>query len=152
MSLAVPGASLPAKSLYDTSVYINAIRSKTYYERLLPHFARSLPTTYFRAVVAQELKAGCLTPAAHERVEAFLLPFRRTGRLITPTFADWEETGALLARLRQERSDLKEKLPSLINDILVVLCGRRLGAVVHTANKKNFALVQHYKDFRFEVI
>jgi predicted nucleic acid-binding protein len=152
MSSAVPGASPPAKSLYDTSVYINAIRSKAYYERLLPHFARSLPTTYFCAVVAQELKAGCLTPAAHERVEAFLLPFRRTGRLVTPTFADWEEAGALLARLRQERSDLKDKLPSLINDILVVLCGRRLGAVVYTANKEDFALVQRYKHFRFEVI
>ena len=28
---------LPAKSLYDTSVYINAIRIRAYYERLHPH-------------------------------------------------------------------------------------------------------------------
>jgi hypothetical protein len=45
----------PSKSLYDTSVYINAIRSRAYYEALLPRFAHSLATTYFCAVVAQEL-------------------------------------------------------------------------------------------------
>jgi len=142
----------PRKLFYDTSVYINAIRSRAYYEHLLPHFARSLPMTYFCAVVAQELKAGCHTPAARERVETFLLPFRRTGRLVTPTFADWEETGDLLARMLTERADLKNKLPQLINDTLIALCGVRLGAVVYTANEEDFALVQRYKRFRFAVV
>jgi hypothetical protein len=70
MSLATTADRVPRKSLYDTSVYIHAIRSRAYYEQLLPHFARVLPTTYFCAVVAQELKAGCHTPAARERVAA----------------------------------------------------------------------------------
>jgi len=152
MSLATTGDRVPRKSLYDTSVYIHAIRSRAYYERLLPHFARALPTTYFCAVVAQELKAGCHTPAARERVAAFLRPFQRTGRLITPTFADWEETGDLLSHMLKERPGLKDKLPRLINDILIALCGRRLGAVVYTANEDDFVLVQGYKRFRFAVI
>jgi predicted nucleic acid-binding protein len=143
---------VPSKSIYDTSVYINAIRSRVYYERILPHFARSLPTTYFCAVVAQELKTGCLTPAAHERVEAFLRPFRRTGRLVTPTFADWEETGNLLARILQERPNLRDKVSHLINDTLIALCGRRLGAVVYTTNEEDFALVRQHKRFHFEVV
>ena len=80
MPSAKPVTSLAHKSLYDTSVYINAIRSRAYYEALLPHFSRSLPLTYFCAVVALELKAGCLTPAAHARVqEAFVRPFRKHG-------------------------------------------------------------------------
>lgn len=66
MSSATRGGGVPRKSIYDTSVHINAIRSQTYYESLLPHFARSLPTAYFCAVVAQELKAGCRTQAARE--------------------------------------------------------------------------------------
>ncbi len=152
MSLATTASRVPSKSIYDTSVYINAIRSRAYYERILPHFARSLPTTYFCAVVAQELKAGCHTAAARGQVEAFLLPFQRTGRLVTPTFADWEETGDLLARILKERSDVKDKLPHLINDTLIVLCGVRLGAVVYTANEDDFALVQRYKRFRFAVV
>ena len=78
MSLATTASRVPSKSIYDTSVYINAIRSRAYYERILPHFARSLPTTYFCAVVAQELKAGCRTPMARERVEVFLRPYRGT--------------------------------------------------------------------------
>jgi hypothetical protein len=68
MSSATTAGRVPSKSIYDTSVYVNAIRSRTYYESILPHFARTLPTTYFCAVVAQELKAGCHTLAARERV------------------------------------------------------------------------------------
>ena len=151
MSLATTISRVPSKSIYDTIVYINAIRSRAYYERILPHFARSLPTTYFCAVVAQELKAGCHTPVARERVEAFLRPFRRTGRLVTPTFADWEETGDLLARILKEQPELRDKLPRLINDTLIALCGVRLGAVVYTANEEDFTLVQRYKRLRFEV-
>ncbi|MBI3795821.1 MAG: hypothetical protein HY268_02495 [Deltaproteobacteria bacterium] len=151
MSSATIAGRVPNQSIYDTSVYISAIRSRAYYESILPHVTRSLPTTYFCAVVAQELKAGCHTPAAHDRVEAFLRPFRRTGRLIAPTFADWEEAGDLLARILKERSDLKDKLPHLINDILIALCAVRLGAMVYTANEEDFTLVQRYKRFRFEV-
>jgi predicted nucleic acid-binding protein len=152
MFSATTAGRVPSKSIYDTSVYVNAIRSRTYYESILPHFARTLPTTYFCAVVAQELKAGCHTVAARERVEAFLRPFRRTGRLVAPRFADWEETGDLLACILTERSDLKDKLAHLINDTLIALCGVRLGAVVYTANEEDFALVRHYKRFRFEVL
>ena len=52
MSLATTASRVPSKSIYDTSVYLNGIRSRAYYERILPHFARSLPTTYCCAVVA----------------------------------------------------------------------------------------------------
>ena len=150
--MATTAGRVPRKSLYDTSVYIHAIRNRAYSEQILPHFARALPTTYFCAVVAQELKAGCHTPAARERVATLLRPFQRTGRLVTPTFADWEETGDLLARMLKERPDLKDKLPRLINDILIALCALRLGAVVYTANEDDFALVQEYKRFRFTVV
>jgi len=33
---------------------------------------------------------------------------------VTPTFADWEETGDLLARILKKRPDLKDKLSRLI--------------------------------------
>ena len=152
MSSATTARGTPRKSIYDTSVYINAIRNRTYYEDLLPRLAHSLSTTYFCAVVAQELNAGCRTPQAHERVESFVAPFRRVGRLVTPTFSDWEETGILLARLLRERPNLKDKLPCLVNDILIALCGLRIGAVVYTANEDDFALIRQYKRFRFEVV
>ena len=70
---------------------------------------------------------------------------------MTPTFADWEETGDLLARILKEQPELRDKLPRLINDTLIALCGVRLGAVVYTANEEDFTLVQRYKRLRFEV-
>jgi predicted nucleic acid-binding protein len=57
-----------------------------------------------------------------------------------------------LARMLKQRPDLKDKLPALINDILIALCGRRLGAIVYTTNEDDFARVQGYKRFRFAVI
>ena len=93
-------------------------------------------TTYFRVIVAQELKAGCHTPVARERVEAFLRPFRRTGRLVTPTFADWEGTGDLLARILKERPELRDKLPHLIAALFSTLALRsasEVQAVVRSA-------------------
>jgi predicted nucleic acid-binding protein len=152
MSSATTVRGAPSKSIYDTSVYINAIRDRSYYKAIFPQFARSLSTTYFCAVVVQELHAGCRTPQAYERVASFVAPFRRVGRLVTPAFADWEEAGSLLARLLQERPDLKDKLPSLVNDILIALCGLRIGAIVYTANEDDFALIRLYKRFRFEVV
>ncbi len=152
MSSATTVEQVPGKSIYDTSIYINAIRNRTYYQHLLPYFARTLPTTYFCAVVVQELKAGCHTPAAFSRVENFVRPFRRTGRLIAPTFADWEEAGEILARMLREQPQLKDKLPRLINDTLITMCGVRLGAVVYTANEEDFALIQRYKRFHFAVV
>ena len=152
MSLVRLVSGVPRKAVYDTSVYINAIRNRAYYEAFLPHFSRSLPSTYFCAVVAQELKAGCQTPAAHARAEAFVRPFRRTGRLVTPNFTDWEEAGQILARIGRERRDLKDKRPYLINDTLIALCGKRIGAIVYTANEEDFALVRQYKRFRLEVL
>ena len=71
---------------------------------------------------------------------------------MTPAFTDWEEAGVLLARLLQDRSDLKDKLPSLVNDILIALCGLRIGAIIYTANENDFALIRLYKRFRFRVV
>jgi predicted nucleic acid-binding protein len=152
MSSATTAGAAPSKSIYDTSIYIHAIRNRAYYEAVFPRFTRSLPTTYLCAVVAQELKAGCRTPQSREQVEALFRPFRRTRRLISPAFLDWEETGDLLARILKERPNLKDKLPRLINDVLIALCGARIGAVIYTANEDDFALVRDYKRFRFEVI
>lgn len=50
------------------------------------------------------------------------------------------------------RPDLRDKLPHLINDVLIALCGVRIGAVVFTSNEEDFALVRRYKPFRFEVV
>jgi predicted nucleic acid-binding protein len=52
----------------------------------------------------------------------------------------------------RERPNLKDKLSHLINDTLIALCGRRLGAVVYTANEEDFALVRQHKRFRFEIV
>jgi predicted nucleic acid-binding protein len=90
--------------------------------------------------------------AARRRVEALVDPFRRVGRLVAPTFSDWEAAGDILARLLQERPALRDKLSAPVNDSLVALCALRIGAAVVTANAADFEVLQRYRRFRLSVL
>ena len=75
MSSATTAGVASSKSIYDTSIYINAMRNRAYYDALLPRFVCSLPTTYLCAVVAQELKAGCRTAPLVDKWKRSFFPF-----------------------------------------------------------------------------
>ena len=146
--MATTAVRRPAKTIFDTSVYIQALLDPALSRRVEPYFEQLLPTTYFCAVVAQEPRARCRTAGARRRIEALVDPFRRVGQLGAPTFADWELAGDLLARLFENRRDLRNKIPALVNDSLVALCAVRIGAVVITANLEDFELFRSYRRFR----
>ena len=41
----------------------------------------------------------------------------------------------------------KTELPALLNDILIALCARRIGATLLTYNRDNFRLIRRHADF-----
>lgn len=43
-------------------------------------------------------------------------------------------------------------MPFLLNDILIALCARRIGAILVTYNKDDFQLIRRYKDFSLRVL
>lgn len=51
----------------------------------------------------------------------------RTGR-IGPTFTDWIEASAIVSAIKEKDRGWPSKLPALLNDILIALCTRRVGA------------------------
>ena len=51
------------------------------------------------SVVVQELRAGVRGRAGAKLESAIVAPFERHGRLITPTYAAWKETGRVLGDL-----------------------------------------------------
>jgi predicted nucleic acid-binding protein len=46
----------------------------------------------------------------------------------------------------------RSKLPALLNDVLIALSARRIGATVVTYNGKDFRLIRRHKEFLLRVL
>jgi len=57
-----------------------------------------------------------------------------------------------LAKVLDDRPDLKTKLPALVNDCLLALSARSLGASLYTRNRDDFILLQSVRSFSLVVI
>ena len=139
--------------LFDTSVYIAVLRDTAFAEMFRPRYVRDIPFTHCSSVVVHELLAGARTPR-HRRQAALLYePFERVRRIVTPTHLVWKEAAVVVTTLFEHTPELRSKLSrGLLNDILIALSGRSIGATVVTRNGEDFRLIQHYRTFTLEVI
>jgi predicted nucleic acid-binding protein len=140
------------KHLIDTDLYIDLIQSGTTLPFIREIYYNDAPGIYFSSIVAQELLAGARSPAGKKRVETLFRPFERVGRVVTPTHNHWKDAGGILANVLHDRADLKDKLPALVNDCLLALSARSLGATLYTRNRDDFTLLQSRRSFSLVVI
>ena len=140
------------KCLLDTNVYVDAMRSESGAQQFLQRFTPLIFCTVLCSVVAQELYAGAVDAKATALVDGHIGALERTGRLVTPTFAHWKEAGKVIATLVRGEPSRKSKAPQLLNDILIALCARRIGATVFTFNRDDFELIRRHRDFSLEVL
>ncbi len=141
-----------AKHLIDTDLYKDLIQSGTTLPFIRELYDKDAPGIYFSSVVAQELLSGTRSPAGKKRVEILFRPFERVGRVVTPSHNQWKDAGGMLARVLKDRPDLKNKLPALVNDCLLALSARSLGATLYTRNRDDFTLLQSIRSFSLVVI
>jgi len=57
-----------------------------------------------------------------------------------------------LAEVLHDRLDLRDKLPALVNDCLLALSARSLGATLYTMNRDDSSLLQRRRSFSLVVI
>ena len=127
------------KILYDTSFYIEVLRSKSFAQAFRSRYEADIPITFFSSVVIQELLAGATDRLKQAVVEGLYRPFVRNGRIVTPTHSVWEEAGRLLGVMRGQRKDQIDRLTgSFVNDLLIALTARQIGATVVTNNVEEF--------------
>ena len=118
-----------------------------------PRYLRDLPLTYFSSVVMQELLAGARTPRQRRQVAALYAPFERVRRIITPSHLTWKEVGSVVAVVLEKTPQFRSKpAAGLLNDVLIALSGRSIGARVVTGNGQDFRLIQQFRDFALEII
>lgn len=108
--------------------------------------------TYLSSVVVEELYAGALDAQAERLVESYVGALERAGRVVAPTFQDWKEAGRLIARATRKETSRKSKVQQMLNDILLALCARRIGADLSTFNREDFQLIHRYRPFSLKVL
>jgi predicted nucleic acid-binding protein len=138
--------------LLDTNVYLFALKSErgaSFFER---HFLPRAFQTHLSSVVAEELYAGALDQEATRLVERQVGTLERAGRVVTPTFDDWKEAGKVVAEISREEPGRRSKTQRMLNDILLALSARRIGAELFTFNREDFQLIRRHKQFALKVL
>lgn len=136
------------KVLPDTNVYIDWLNSGRYGDILM---AAGLLKN-LSAVVLLELEAGAFSKRDQRLVAKLARGFEMVGRIIVPTASDYQEGGRLLRRLQEEKGYDLSKAYSLVNDVLIALSARRIGAIVITQNAKDFEAIRELCPFSLMVV
>jgi predicted nucleic acid-binding protein len=140
------------KVLLDTNVYLEAARSERGRDRFRKELLPLLPATVLSAVVLYELSVDARDDSTRERVRDLVAPMERAGRTVTPTFADWSEAAAVVTSIESRDKSWRSKLPALLNDVLIALSARRVGATVFTYNRSDFQLVRRHTSFALRAL
>lgn len=136
------------KVVFDTDLYIDWINAGRHQDLLLEgRFLR-----YMSTVVLMELRAGALRRADQKLVERLHQTFARTRRLLNPSPETFWQAGHLLLVLQRTfRYDLKKRF-QIVNDTLIALSSRQIGATLITRNARDFQAIHRVVPFRLVVI
>lgn len=141
------------KVIYDTSIYIEVLRSKHFAAAFRSGYEANLSRTFFNSVVSQELLAGATDSLKRAAVEGFYRPFERSRRIVTPSHSVWKDAGRILGAIRRQRKDLMDRLTgSFVNDLLIATSAKSVGAKVITLNVDDFTLIRNYIRFALETL
>lgn len=108
--------------------------------------------TYTSSIVVEELYAGALDPGAVRLVERHVGTLEKAGRVVNPTFQDWKEAGKLVAQITRKEPGRKLKVQQMLNDVLLALSARRIGADLFTFNRDDFELIRRHKTFSLKIL
>jgi len=136
--------------VFDTSIYVAAIRGGLASSSFL-ELREALPRTYLSAVVSAELRAGALDNTARRAVERLTLAAHRVGRTVVPSARTWERAGDVLSRIHRTQPELRSKLRTLWNDLLIALSARELGARLVTQDAADFEMLRRYTGFELSI-
>jgi predicted nucleic acid-binding protein len=129
--MAVPVAG---KVLLDTNVFVDYLRVGLHTEWVFGRVGNTI--RFLSAVVLMELRLGADTPRRKRAVDRIKNAFP-PGRLIAPAPQLFDHAGRLFHTLYGDGSGVGDRLGPL-NDLLIALTARQIGATVVTGNLNEF--------------
>jgi len=137
-------------ALFDTSIYISALRRRSEAALAVRRLAADAPL-WLSAVVLEELYAGA-GDRERRAVERLERDFDRVKRILVPNLSDWTQTGRVLARLATKYGYEQIGQGRLTNDALIAMSAGRLGIQVLTANERGYRCLSEFREFQWQVI
>jgi predicted nucleic acid-binding protein len=135
--------------LFDSSIYITALRTGDEAALALRRFAANAPI-WLSSVVLGELYAGVVPRGRHvlERLER---DFEKARRILVPNLNDWTQTGKVLARLAAKYDYEQIGQGRLTNDALIAMSAGRSGITVITTNAGDFIRLAEFRRFDWQL-
>jgi len=128
----------------DTNVYVDWL-NEGQHEAVL--FQRNV-VKYLSAVVLMELSAGAFSVRDRRLVQEVISAFAKVDRILVPTVTIYEDAGDVLRRLQEHRGYTVASAHGLVNDVLIALSARSIGATVITQNERDFVAIQTIRPFK----
>ena len=134
------------KLILDTNVYIDWF-DRGLHEALVvgPGFVR-----YLSSVVQMELRTGATTRRARQLLDQVVRAHAASGRVVAPLPAQFDEAGLALQALRLAGREIRRA--SLVNDLLIALTARQIGAIVYTRDFEDFEAIRRVRDFSLQAV
>jgi len=128
------------KVLLDTNVFIDYLRAELHADWIfggVSHIIR-----FLSSVVLIELRIGADTPRRQRAIDRIQAAFP-TSRLIAPLPPLFDHAGRLFRTLHGDGSGLDDRLGP-VNDLLIALTARQIGATVLTSNLDEFRQIARH--------
>ncbi|MBI1875199.1 MAG: PIN domain-containing protein [Acidobacteria bacterium] len=132
----------------DTNIYIDWFNAGRHEDILF----RRDSVKHLSAVVLMELRAGAFSLRDQRLVQRVESAFAKAGRILVPPRAVFTEAGDALRRLQADRTFRIETSHSIVNDVLIALSARSIGATVVTQNEDDYRAIQAVRPFRLVVV
>jgi predicted nucleic acid-binding protein len=132
----------------DTNVYIDWFNTGRHEDVL---FQRDT-VKHLSAVVLMELRAGAFSLPDRRRVWRVETAFLKAGRILLPSRAVFVEAGDVLRRLQASRGFRLNTSHSIVNDVLIALSARSIGATIVTQNEGDYRAIQAVRSFELVVV
>lgn len=132
----------------DTNIYIDWFNAGRHEDVLFRRDA----VKHLSAVVLMELRAGAFHSRDHRLVRRVESAFERAGRILVPSRAVFAEAGDALRRLRAKQGFRLDTSHSIVNDVLIALSARSIGATVVTQNEADYRAIQAVRPFELVIV
>jgi predicted nucleic acid-binding protein len=134
------------KLILDTNVYIGWLNYRLHEALVMGPGA----VRYLSSVVQMELRAGAVTRRARQGLDQLVRAHAASGRVVAPSPAQFDEAGLALRALQLAGRETRRA--SLVNDLLIALTARQIGATVYTRDFEDFEAIRRGRDFSLRTV
>ena len=144
-----------AGTIFDTSVYINALRRRdlsVFAQTRIDAETGGSEPLYLSAVVLEELYVGASDDKLKKLLAKYEKNFENINRLLVPNQTDWRSGGQVLSHVGRKHGFETVRRARMTNDCLIAMTAARCGLTVITHNAADFQIIAEFRPFKWKEI